>query len=89
MVASHPPGCCIAQKIHSHSCFVYWSIVSLQDGIIYAIRDTFNNWKRKVLEKLDIDTLVDLFDNMSAEDSTVSVAKITPDLQGNPAALSF
>jgi hypothetical protein len=47
------------KKIHNHSCFVYWSIALLEDGIPEGVMDTFKDWKKKVHEKLDIDTLVD------------------------------
>ena len=45
--------------------------------------------KKKVPKKLDIDTLVDRFDNKRAEGSTAPAWKTTPNHHGNPFTLLF
>ena len=77
----------ILKKIHNHSCFVYWSIDLLEDGIPKRVMDTFKDWKKNELKKLDIDTLVDRFDNKRAVGSTVPAPKTTPHHQENPSTL--
>jgi len=51
--------------------------------------DTFKDRKKKVLKKLDIDTLVDQFDTKKAEGSTVPTPKTTTNYQGNHFTLAF
>jgi hypothetical protein len=67
---------------------VYWGIVLLEDGIPYGVMNTFKDWKKMVFKKLDICTLVDLFDNKKTEGSTLPAPKTTPNHQGNPLPLS-
>lgn len=49
--------------------------------------DMFEDKKKKVLNKLDINSLIDQFDNERAESSMVPAQKTTPDHQGNPVAI--
>jgi hypothetical protein len=38
---------------------VFWSIVSLEDGIPNGVLDTFQYLKKMILKKIEMDTLVD------------------------------
>jgi len=49
----------LLEKIHPHCSFVYWSIVLLEDVFPKGVMDSFKDWKQKVLNKLEIDTIVD------------------------------
>jgi len=77
------------KKIYRHSCFVYCSILMLEDGIPYGVMDIFKDWEKKILKKLDTDTLDDWFDNKRADSSTVPILNRTPNHQGNPITIWF
>lgn len=51
--------------------------------------DTFKDWMKKILKKLDIDTILDRFDNTRAVGCTFPAPNQTTEHHGNPFAISF